>query len=208
MRKIKVVGLTGQTGAGKSSVSKIIRSQGVEVIDCDLISREVVAKEKRCVADLALEFSISILNIDGTLNRKKLGSIVFSDKQKLQRLNEIIFPYIKEYVFNRIDELEKMQVKLVVLDAPTLFESGLDADCDSVVSVIAPVVQRQNRIVIRDHLSDVEARNRIDSQHNDEYYTSRSQLVIVNDGDTHELHIKALELVSALQRAAEHCEQE
>ena len=208
MRKIKVVGLTGQTGAGKSSVSKIIRSQGVEVIDCDLISREVVAKEKRCVADLALEFSISILNIDGTLNCKKLGSIVFSDKQKLQRLNEIIFPYIKEYVFNRIDELEKMQVKLVVLDAPTLFESGLDADCDSVVSVIAPVVQRQNRIVIRDHLSDVEARNRIDSQHNDEYYTSRSQLVIVNDGDTHELHIKALELVSALQRAAEHCEQE
>ena len=205
MRKIKVVGLTGQTGAGKSSVSKIIRSQGVEVIDCDLVSREVVAKEKRCVADLALEFSISILNIDGTLNRKKLGSIVFSDKQKLQKLNEIIFPYIKEYVFNRIDELEKMQVKLVVLDAPTLFESGLDADCDSVVSVIAPVVQRQNRIVIRDHLSDEEARNRIGSQHNDEYYTSRSQLVIVNDGDTHELHIKALELVSALQRAAEYC---
>jgi len=208
MRKIKIVGLTGQTGAGKSSVSKIIRSQGVEVIDCDLISREVVAKEKRCVADLALEFSISILNIDGTLNRKKLGSIVFSDKQKLQKLNEIIFPYIKEYVLKRVDELEKAGVKLVVLDAPTLFESGLDADCDSVVSVIAPVVQRQNRIVIRDHLSDEEARNRIDSQHNDEYYTSRSQLVIVNDSDTHELHIKALELVSALQRAAEHYEDE
>ena len=208
MRKIKIVGLTGQTGAGKSSVSKIIRSQGVEVIDCDLISREVVAREKRCVADLALEFSISILNIDGTLNRKKLGSIVFSDKQKLQRLNEIIFPYIKEYVFDRIDELDKMGVRLVVLDAPTLFESGLDADCDSVVSVIAPVVQRQNRIVIRDHLSDEEARNRIGSQHNDEYYTSRSQLVIVNDSDTHELHIKALELVSALQRAAENCADE
>jgi len=208
MRRIKTVGLTGQTGAGKSSVSKIIRSQGVEVIDCDEISREVVAKEKRCMADLALEFSISILNIDGTLNRKKLGSIVFGDKQKLERLNGIIFPYIKEYVLKKVDELDKAGVMLVVIDAPTLFESGLDAECDSVVSVIAPVVQRQNRIVIRDHLSDEEARKRIDSQHDDEYYTSRSQLVIVNDGDTHDLHVKALELVSLLQRAADACKDE
>ena len=202
MRKIKVIGLTGQTGAGKSTVSKIISAQGVEVIDCDLVSREVVANEKRCVADLALEFSISVLNIDGTLNRKKLGSIVFSDKEKLEKLNDIIFPYIREYLHDKIAELDKKGVNLVVLDAPTLFESGMDCECDSVVSVIAPETQRLNRIVIRDHLTEEEARNRSDSQHDDEFYTSRSQLVIVNDGDEHELHVKALELVCALQRAA------
>ena len=109
MKNIKVVGLTGQTGAGKSSVSKIIRAQGIEVIDCDLVSREVVANEKRCVADLALEFSITILNMDGTLNRKRLGSIVFGDKSKLDKLNEIIFPYIKEYIYRRIDEQNKRE---------------------------------------------------------------------------------------------------
>ena len=107
MRKIHVVGLTGQTGAGKSSVSKIMRSQGLAVIDCDEVSREVVDKEKRCLADMALEFSIVILNMDGTLNRKKLASIVFSDKQKLSKLNELIFPYIKEYVRNKIDALKR-----------------------------------------------------------------------------------------------------
>ena len=202
MRNIIVVGLTGQTGAGKSSVSKIIRAQGIEVIDCDLVSREVVANEKRCVADLALEFSITILNMDGTLNRKRLGSIVFSDKAKLEKLNEIIFPYIKEYIYRRITELEQEGKDIVVLDAPTLFESGIDAECDFVISVIAPETQRLNRIVIRDHLSDEDARKRMASQHNDEFYTSRSQLVIVNDGDQHDLHVKALELVGAMQRAA------
>ena len=200
MRNIHVVGLTGQTGAGKSSVSKIMRSQGLAVIDCDEVSREVVDKEKRCLADMALEFSIVILNMDGTLNRKKLASIVFSDRKKLSKLNELIFPYIKEYVRNRIDALEKSGERVVILDAPTLFESGMESECDFVVSVVAPEVLRLNRIVVRDHLTDTEARNRIASQHSDEFYTSRSQLVIVNDKDEHDLHLKTLELVGALQR--------
>lgn len=203
MKNIYVVGLTGQTGAGKSTVSKIIRAQGLSVIDCDEVSREVVDREKRCLADMALEFSITILNMDGTLNRKKLASIVFSDKEKLSKLNELIFPYIKEYVRDKIAELEKAGERVAVLDAPTLFESGMESECDIVVSVIAPEVQRQNRIVIRDHLTDTEARNRISSQHDDEFYTSRSQLVITNDKDEHDLHLKALELVGALQKAAE-----
>lgn len=201
MRQICVIGLTGQTGAGKSSVSKIIHSQGIEVIDCDNVSREVVANEKRCLADIALEFSISILNMDGTLNRKRLGEMVFSDAQKLARLNELIFPYIRSFLHERIAELDEQGARVVVLDAPTLFESGMDADCDSVISVISPEPLRLNRIVVRDHLTDEEARQRIASQHDDAYYTSRSQLVIVNDKDEQELHVKTLELVGLLHRA-------
>lgn len=208
MRNIHVVGLTGQTGAGKSSVSRIMRSQGIEVIDCDAVSREVAANEKRCIADLALEFSIVILNMDGSLNRQKLASIVFSDRQKLSKLNDIIFPYIKEYVRDKITALEKAGKKLVVLDAPTLFESGMDAECDFVVSVIAPETLRLNRIVVRDHLTDEEARNRAASQNDDEFYTSRSQLVIVNDKDEQDLHVKTLELVCALQRAVDEQEKD
>lgn len=201
MRQICVIGLTGQTGAGKSSVSKIIRSQGITVIDCDAVSREVVANEKCCLADLALEFSILILNMDGTLNRKKLAEIVFGDPKKLERLNALIFPYIRSYLNERLSALEAQGERLVVLDAPTLFESGIDADCDSVISVIAPEALRLNRIVVRDHLTDEEARRRIAAQHNDVYYTARSQIVIVNDKDQQDLHVKTLELVGLLHRA-------
>ncbi len=201
MRQICVIGLTGQTGAGKSSVSKIIRSQGITVIDCDEVAREVVAKEKCCLADMALEFSILILNMDGTLNRKKLAEIVFSDPKKLERLNVLIFPYIRSYLLEQMEQLEAQGERIVVLDAPTLFESGIDADCDSVISVIAPEAQRLNRIVVRDHLTDEEARRRIAAQHNDAFYTSRSQIVIINDKDQQELHVKTLELVGMFQRA-------
>lgn len=201
MKQVCVIGLTGQTGAGKSSVSKIIRSQGIAVIDCDEVSREVVANEKCCLADLALEFSIAILNMDGTLNRKRLGEIVFNDSKKLERLNALIFPYIRSYLKEKIEQFEAQGEKVVVLDAPTLFESGIDADCDFVISVIAPEPLRLNRIVVRDHLTDEEARRRIAAQHNDAYYTTRSQIVIVNDKDQQELHVKTLELVGVIHRA-------
>ena len=82
MKGIHVVGLTGQTGADKSTVSSLFRARGIKVIDCDQVSRDVVSGEKSCLADLALEFSIAILNMDGTLNRKKLASIVFGNPQK------------------------------------------------------------------------------------------------------------------------------
>lgn len=201
MRKICVIGLTGQTGAGKSSVSKIIRSQGITVIDCDAVSREVVANEKGCLADMALEFSIAILNMDGTLNRKRLAEIVFGDSKKLERLNALIFPYIRSYIKDKLELLEAQGERVVVLDAPTLFESGIDADCDSVISVIASEALRLNRIVVRDHLTDEEARRRIAAQHKDSFYTTRSQIVIVNDKDEQELHVKTLELVGMLHRA-------
>lgn len=201
MRRICVIGLTGQTGAGKSSVSKIIRSQGITVIDCDAVSREVVANEKGCLADMALEFSIAILNMDGTLNRKRLAEIVFGDSKKLERLNALIFPYIRSYIKDKLELLEAQGERVVVLDAPTLFESGIDADCDSVISVIAPKALRLNRIVVRDHLTDEEARRRIAAQHKDSFYTTRSQIVIVNDKDEQELHVKTLELVGMLHRA-------
>ena len=200
MRNIKVVGLTGQTGAGKSTVCKIIVSQGIRVIDCDAVCRQVVDEEQGCLADIALEFSIGVLNADGTLNRRKLGSIVFNDRQRLNRLNSIIFPYILKNIEKKIDALDKDGVPIVVLDAPTLFESGANRMCDTIISVIAPEDERLNRIVIRDHLTDDEARSRIASQHPDSFYTSRSEWVIRNDSDASELHVRTLQVLSNLRQ--------
>lgn len=192
MRKVKIVGLTGQTGAGKTEVSKLIVAQKIYVIDCDKVAHDVVEQEKSCLADLALEFSIRILNPEGTLNRKKLASIVFGDSEKLKKLNEIIFPYIKTRIYESIKEMDKRKVPLMVLDAPTLFESGLNEDCDFIISVTAPVEMRRSRIIIRDRLTDTEARKRISSQHDDDFFKENSDAVIENVGDIDDLKINTL----------------
>jgi dephospho-CoA kinase len=200
MSKIKIIGLTGQTGAGKSTVSELFRARGLAVINCDRISHEVSQTEQRFIADLALEFSVIILNADGTPNRKRLASMVFSDPKKLARLNELIFPYICERIRAEIDRLEKTGEKLVVLDAPTLFESGMDKQCDFVISVIAPEAERLNRIILRDRLTDDEARRRVGAQHNDAFYTGRSKYVVNNDAKPDDLRIRVLELLDTLEK--------
>ena len=199
-QRIKVVGLTGQTGSGKTEVSRFISLQNIDVINCDQLAHNVADNEKNCLCDLALEFSISILNPDGTLNRKKLSSIVFGNETKLKRLNDIIFPYIKKRIYEVIDDLDRKGKHLVILDAPTLFESGLNKDCDFIISVIAPVEIRRNRIVIRDHLTDAQARKRISSQHDDMFFISNSDAVIENSGDLEELKIRALEAIEKMCR--------
>jgi dephospho-CoA kinase len=197
-RRIRVVGLTGQTGAGKSTVSQALRTSGIPVIDADQVSREVVDRDTGCIAELALAFSTCILNADGTLNRRRLADLVFGDREKLERLNRIIFAYIIEEIDRRVAEMDAEGRRLVVLDAPTLFESGADASCDMVVSVIAPEGQRLSRIMLRDRLTEEQAEKRIASQHPDEFYTGRSRHVIVNDGGLAELQNKAAALAQTL----------
>lgn len=181
--KTIVLGLTGQTGAGKTTLSNWLREKKIPVIDADQVARDVVAKGTKCLSQLALEFSCMILNIDGTLNRKALGNIVFKDREKLRTLNRITFPYIIDAIEEKIESYKRAEELLVVLDAPTLFESGADKFCDKIVSVIAPEELRRNRIMQRDSLNSDEAMNRIHSQHGDDYYTSKSDYVLINQSD-------------------------
>lgn len=198
MSKTIVVGLTGQTGAGKSTVCEVFRDRNIPVIDADIVARDVVDEGKKCLADLALEFSIEILNIDGTLNRDKFASIVFTDRNKLKKLNSIIFPYIVEEISDRIKEYRKTNEKLVILDAPTLFESGTDKFCDLVISVTAPETERLNRIIIRDRLTDTQARNRINAQHDEDFYSEHSDYVLNNASGLDSLKFKTLELMDII----------
>ncbi|MCL2057222.1 MAG: dephospho-CoA kinase [Oscillospiraceae bacterium] len=187
MGKIKIIGLTGQTGAGKSTVCDLLRKQGHHVIDCDLAARAVTEKGGRCLADIAAAFGGDILNADGTLNRAKLGKIVFSDSAEKKRLEQIIFPYITEKIFAEIERLRESGAEAVFLDAPTLIESRLYKSCDTVISVTAPQETRFRRIVLRDGLDEDAARRRMSAQHSDDFYTSASDIVIENSGDEPEI---------------------
>ncbi len=194
-----VIGLTGPTGAGKSSVSGILREwRGVVVIDADQVSREVVKKGKRCLVDLAVEFSPLIIDADGNLNRKKLAQVVFTDREKLRTLNRIIFPYIVEETEMAIMRARTEGARAIFLDAPTLYESGANALCDKVVAVISDSTRRLQRIIQRDGLTPQEAMNRMTSQHDDEFYTSRADYVIRNNDSMAELRLAVLELLNAL----------
>lgn len=178
-----VIGLTGQTGAGKTMLSDSLRARGVSVIDADVIAREVVSGSKSCLGDLALEFGCSIIDHNGELNRRRLSRIVFGDKRKLRRLNAITFPHIVDSISDALAACRRAGTPLVVLDAPTLYEAGCDKMCSFVVAVIAPEEERKRRIMQRDGLSEEEALARIHSQHDDAFFKERAAFIIENAGD-------------------------
>lgn len=190
----RIIGLTGQTGAGKTVAAEFFAQNGFVVINCDIVAREVVKNGGNCLIELVAEFSPSILNADNSLNRKLLGSIVFSNREKLGRLNAIIFPYIKTSIEAKVAEIAASGAPLILLDAPTLFESGANVLCDCIVSIIAKSSLRLERIVKRDNLTEQEGKNRINSQHDDGFFKSNSDYIIENNESTKEL-LKRLEEV-------------
>lgn len=182
---VRVIGLTGQSGAGKSEVSSMLEKNGIVCINCDAVSRDVTVKGAPALKAICEVFGGNILCPDGTLDRKKLGSLVFSDKEKLELLNKTIFPFI-------VDEIKKIIADfggdgVIVLDAPTLFESGCDKLCGEKVAVVADREIRLKRIMSRDTLTKAEAENRINSQLSEEFFKQNCDVIIQNSGDLAEL---------------------
>lgn len=166
---VMVIGLTGQTGAGKSTVSKVFVQNGFRLIDADAISRHVVARGSHCLADLQECFTDAILTPDGELDRKVMASIAFSDHRKLEMLNTIMYPYIVGEILRMIHRFSQQNHKLILLDAPTLFESRADDFCDLIISVVAKPELRMQRIMERDHISEKAAQQRMEMQLTEEF---------------------------------------
>ncbi|HXK77570.1 MAG TPA: dephospho-CoA kinase [Oscillospiraceae bacterium] len=188
----KVIGLTGQTGAGKSTVREILSKQGAAVIDADEVAHGISDNNLDCLVQIAEKFSCLVLNDQGKLNRKALARMVFTDRKKLLALDKIIFPYIRKEIQKEIAALEAEEKDIIVIDGATLIESGCDKSCWTVVSVIAEEGIRAQRVVRRDHLSKANAMSRIKSQYDDAYYVERSGFVIRNNGTVEELEEKTL----------------
>lgn len=194
-----VIGITGPTGAGKSVVCRLLGDwDRISIIDCDQVARQVVRRGERCLLDLAVEFSSAILDKDGELNRRKLAGIVFSDREKLRKMEKIIYPYILAHILQEIHRREVAGDRAVFLDAPTLYQSGANILCQRVVAVLAPEAGRLLRIMERDGLTMEEAKARMASQPGDEYFEKRADHIIRNIGDTSALRLAVLELQNKL----------
>ena len=186
-----VVGLTGQTGSGKTTVCQVFECKGFAVINADLTARKVVEKGKPCLTIIAESFGDDIIKSDGTLDRKKLGGIVFNDKSKLEMLNSIIYPFITQDIKANIKRFEQEGKSPILLDAPTLFESGADKMCSVIVSVTAKDDIRLKRIMSRDDITEQQAKARMASQHTEEFFRDNSDFVIDNSGELEKLYKQA-----------------
>lgn len=197
--EVMVVGLTGQTGAGKSTVSGIFAENGYAVINADHISRIVVEKGTECLKELVEIFGIGILNPDETLNRKALADIVFTDKSRLEMLNSIIYPYITTEILSQIKQYSDKGSKLILLDAPTLFESHSDDFCEIIISVTANSEIRKKRIIERDNITAEQAQNRMNSQLDTEFFIEHSDYIIENNGSFDVVYGIAKELADKIK---------
>lgn len=173
-----IIGLTGQTGAGKSTVADLLRAEGLAVIDADEAARWIMRPGSAVLEALSGEFGADILRPDGTLDRPLLARRAFSSPERTAQLNAVTHPAIIEKMHAEIERAFREGAKAVVLDAPQLFESGENKICDFVVAVTAPEALRIRRIMKRDQISEESARLRANAQKSETYYNEHADILV------------------------------
>ena len=199
-----VLGVTGQSGAGKGAFCDLMREKGIECLDTDRTAREVVEPGTECLELLAEHFGKEILNDDGSMNRKKVASIVFSDKDELEFLTRTTHKYIIEKMKEWLLERELAGDKIVIVDAPQLFDAGADFYCNFKLCVLADRDIRISRIMERDGISKDAAVSRIDSQMDDSFFKEKCEYVVYNNGNLAKLKKNADRIFDELMSKKEY----
>lgn len=175
-----IIGLTGQTGAGKSTVSEILEKYGCYHIDADKIAHEVLDSDEEIKTNLAEKFGEAVINENGTVNRAVLAKCAFADSESTQSLNAITHPAVNKKIQSIILKQSEYGTKAVIIDAIALFESGEDKLCDYTVAVTAPREIRLERIISRDNITVSRAEERINAQKGEEFFSVNADYIIKN----------------------------
>ena len=196
---MKILGLTGGSGTGKSAACTAFARQGCGVIDADATYRTLCDTCEPMLKEIQNVFG-DVFSTDGKLDRKKLGAIVFADAQKLQQLNVITHPYIRQAARDAFAAYSKRGCLLCIYDAPVLFEGQMETLCDKTCAVLAARNTRIARIVARDAITEEYAALRIDAQKDDAFYRERCDYVVQNDADLDTLYTQVRKIYEDMVR--------
>lgn len=196
---MKMIGLTGGIGSGKSTVAKLLAEHGFSVVDADQLAREVVEPGQPALAELAEAFGQDVLLADGSLNRSELAARAFVDKERTELLNAITHPRIQELRERRFQEAEDAGSDAVVYDMPLLVEQGVDKNMDLTVVVDVDVEERIRRLVATRGLTEEDARRRIAAQVADAERLAAADVVIDNNGPVEALGEQVDQLVRVIR---------
>lgn len=192
---MKIIGITGASGAGKSTFVELL---GLPVVDADKVARTVTEKGHECLKKLAENFGDDIILADGTLDRKALARKAFATAEKTTLLNSITHPFIIEKIKNELEIHRKRGEKAVIVDAPQLFEANAQEFCDIVIGVLADIDVRKRRIMLRDNIDEKTAQIRLKAGKSDEFFKTRCDKIIINNGELDKLKEEAEEILKLI----------
>lgn len=175
---MKIIGITGVSGSGKTTISKMIQQQcEAEVIDADKIAKDLTQGDTEYLQEIVAEFGEKILDENQKLKRQELANIIFEDKAKKERLDKLTQKYVVEEIKRQI---EKSRAQLIILDVPLLYESKLNEICNITIGVIANQQEEINRICARDNITVEQAIARLKNQHNNEFFIENCDYIVEN----------------------------
>ena len=193
-----VIGITGPTGAGKSFFCDFLNGMKIPSINADRVYHDMLVPPSECLDAIRLAFGDSVFEADGSLDRAKLGAIVFSSPEKLELLNTTVLTRVITKIKEIISEYKSQGCRAVAIDAPTLIESGFDKECDAVISILASKELRTSRIIDRDSIDEKSAELRINAQKDDSFYINNSNFVINNTKDAERFKNDAIAILERL----------
>ncbi len=193
-----ILGLTGNIGCGKSSVSTIFMQNNIDIVDADIVARQIF-DDKELLNEVFSTFGESIKNDDGSLNRKALGNIVFNDDEKLIALNNLTHPKIKENILSKVEEYKNQGKNIIAIDAALLIEDDYLPYIDKLILVTCRQDVQINRIMLRDNCTEEDAVSRINSQMSQEHKKQFADYIIDNSNSFEELEQRVLQVINILQ---------
>lgn len=185
---MKIVGLTGGISSGKSTVSSYLKQLKIPVIDADEVARKVVEPNSQGAIEIRKAFGSDVFEEDGSLNRQKLGSLIFSNAENRQKLDELLQPLIKIMILDEIEEYRQKGETMIVLDLPLLFEKQYEELCEEIIVVYIPKELQLERLMRRNQYTKQEALSRIDSQLSIEEKRKRATVLLDNQGTIQQLY--------------------
>lgn len=177
---MKIIGITGPTGAGKTTALNVLEQLGGVIVDCDAVYHRLLEADLNLQRELQERFG-TLTDEQGEFDRKKLGGVVFCDPAALDDLNAIVWPYIGRAVEERLAQARRSGARAAAVDGITLIESGLAARCDTTVAVVAPEEERVRRICLREGISEEYARARVAAQKTGDWFGANCEHILVNN---------------------------